>query len=112
MTGSRSSTPGGPEDGQSRAAGPDDAGRNTVSLMENIEQLGRQVPRTQFYPWRPGDQRYYVSDTSLFQAATGWSPRVGKIEGVGRLHDWLLGSRRAAGSPASAPRSVFIGSHP
>ena len=26
--------------------------------------------------WRCADQRYYVSDTRKFKAATGWSPKV------------------------------------
>jgi nucleoside-diphosphate-sugar epimerase len=36
------------------------------------------------------DQRYYVSDNSKFLSATGWEPRVGVEEGVGRLYDWLV----------------------
>jgi CDP-paratose 2-epimerase len=43
-----------------------------------------------FEDWRPGDQRYYVSDTRKFQAATGWRPRVDVEEGVLRLREWLL----------------------
>lgn len=66
--------------------------RNACSLLELIdliEQLhGRRV-RTEFAPWRPADQRYYVSDTRAFQAATGWKPQVGVSEGVERLYDWL-----------------------
>jgi CDP-paratose 2-epimerase len=47
-------------------------------------------------PWRMADQRYYVSDTTKFQAATGWAPRVPVTEGVERLATWLLES----GTPA------------
>jgi dTDP-D-glucose 4,6-dehydratase len=39
--------------------------------------------------WRPGDQRYYVSDPSKFHAATGWWPKVGLESGLAALHDWL-----------------------
>jgi CDP-paratose 2-epimerase len=64
----------------------------TVSLLElldHIERLrGRRTP-VRFEDWRPGDQRYYVSDTRRFQAATGWRARIGVEDGVRRLHDWL-----------------------
>ncbi|MHA3774649.1 GDP-mannose 4,6-dehydratase [Verrucomicrobiota bacterium sgz303538] len=65
---------------------------NTTSLrelMRCIEQLNGSAPSVEWGAWRPGDQRYYVSDFRKFQAATGWSPRVGVEEGVRRLHAWL-----------------------
>jgi len=68
--------------------GPD----NTTSLLELVERIGDltgERPRVTFDDWRPGDQRYYVSDTRKFTAATGWTPRVDVSEGVARLHDWL-----------------------
>jgi CDP-paratose 2-epimerase len=69
---------------------------NTISLLELldlIEALHGARPEVRFDRWRPGDQRYYVSDTRRFQQATGWSPKVPVREGVERLHDWLLESR-------------------
>jgi len=71
----------------------------TISLLEllhMIAELNGRVPEVRFGPWRTGDQRYYVSDTSKFEAATGWSPRVSVREGVARLHAWLreLGQER------------------
>jgi CDP-paratose 2-epimerase len=64
----------------------------TVSLLELldlIEELTGQRPKVSLEDWRTGDQRYYVSDTRKFQAATGWAPRVGVHEGVERLLLWL-----------------------
>ncbi|HVG63861.1 MAG TPA: NAD-dependent epimerase/dehydratase family protein [Hyalangium sp.] len=64
----------------------------TVSLLELlalIEELVGHQPVVRFEGWRTGDQRYYVSDTRKFQAATGWAPQVGVREGVSRLHAWL-----------------------
>jgi CDP-paratose 2-epimerase len=66
--------------------------QNTTSLLELmrcIEQLNGAAPRIEWGDWRPGDQRYYVSDYQKFQNATGWQPRVGIEEGVRRLHSWL-----------------------
>lgn len=68
---------------------------NTVSLLELVERLeplaGRS-PEIRFAPARPGDQLWYVSDTSAFEAATGWRPRVGLGEGLDRLAGWLRGN--------------------
>jgi CDP-paratose 2-epimerase len=74
---------------------------STVSLLELIDLIGDLLgrrPAYQLEPWRTADQRYYVSDTSKFQRATGWSPRVSVAEGVERLVAWLASghSRPAA----------------
>jgi CDP-paratose 2-epimerase len=64
----------------------------TVSLLELLERIARhtgRAPEVRFEDWRTGDQRYYVSDTRKFQAATGWAPQVGVEQGVSRLHTWL-----------------------
>lgn len=69
---------------------------NTVSLVELLERIGTLTgskPAVTRAPWRTGDQRYYVSDTSAFSAATGWSPQVPATEGVARLHAWLQTER-------------------
>jgi len=65
---------------------------NTVSLLQlidMIELLEERRPVVGFDGWRVGDQQYYVSDTRAFSAATGWSPKVRPLEGVGLLLDWL-----------------------
>jgi CDP-paratose 2-epimerase len=64
----------------------------TISLLELLEiitELTGRAPEVRYGPWRTGDQRYYVSDTRKFQAATGWAPRTTIPEGVARLHAWL-----------------------
>ncbi|HEX8234422.1 MAG TPA: GDP-mannose 4,6-dehydratase [Abditibacteriaceae bacterium] len=66
---------------------------NTTSLLELVELIGElcaQKPQVQFDQWRPGDQRYYVSDARKFAAATGWSARTDIRAGVEQLHAWLL----------------------
>jgi CDP-paratose 2-epimerase len=75
---------------------------NTISLIELldlIESLHGVRPEIRSGAWRPGDQRYYVSDTSKMRRMSGWSPRVVVEEGVGRLYEWLgeyLGKSRRA----------------
>ena len=68
---------------------------NTVSLLELIDLIGKlhgERPKVFFESWRTGDQRYYVSDTRKFEAATGWRPHVNVQEGVSSLYNWLAGS--------------------
>ncbi|HVL95448.1 MAG TPA: NAD-dependent epimerase/dehydratase family protein [Solirubrobacteraceae bacterium] len=79
--------------------------RNCVSLLELVEiiaELEGAAPDVRFDGWRPGDQRYYVSDTSAFRAATGWRPATAPRDGVARLHAWLDERRATAGARAAA----------
>ncbi|HEY0866454.1 MAG TPA: NAD-dependent epimerase/dehydratase family protein [Fimbriimonas sp.] len=69
----------------------------TISLLELldlIERLHGSTPAVRFSDWRPGDQRYYVSDTTKFQEATGWSANVSPADGIERLYEWLGGRPR------------------
>jgi CDP-paratose 2-epimerase len=69
---------------------------NTTSLLELLDLIGTlhgEQPDVAFQNWRTGDQRYYVSNTAKFGAATGWTPTIGVEEGVGRLYRWLLDDR-------------------
>jgi CDP-paratose 2-epimerase len=83
---------------------------NTISLLELIDMISElrgTSPEVRYQPSRPADQRYYVSDTRRFHRATGWTARVDVIEGLERLHAWLLDNRLglpfSAGNGASAP---------
>ena len=72
--------------------------RNTSSLRELIDQitvLNGFRPQTSHGPWRLGDQRWYVSDPSKFQHATGWVPRIDVQQGLGQLHRWISANNRA-----------------
>jgi CDP-paratose 2-epimerase len=78
---------------------------NTISLLQLLDLIeGFQGvrPQTRFGAWRPGDQRYYVSDTRKLQKATGWKPRVGVDEGVRRLYEWLCENAATKRRPAAA----------
>ncbi|MGK4000265.1 SDR family NAD(P)-dependent oxidoreductase [Sorangium sp. So ce1024] len=78
---------------------------NTISLLELldlIEALDGKRPATGFEAWRPGDQRYYVSDCRRFCAATGWWPRVRVREGVRKLYGWLREMMETTGAAKAA----------
>ncbi|MDQ3850874.1 MAG: NAD-dependent epimerase/dehydratase family protein [Actinomycetota bacterium] len=79
---------------------------NSVSLREVLDAMGHldgHPPEVEFADWRPGDQRYYVSDTSAFTAVTGWRPRVPALEGLARLHAWLGARRNRRDAVSAAP---------
>jgi CDP-paratose 2-epimerase len=81
---------------------------NAVSLLELLdliaELLGRN-PELEHDAWRPGDQRYYVSDTEKFRRATGWRPRVSVRGGLERLTRWLVDFRVPATQPPASART-------
>lgn len=94
---------------------------NAVTVASVVETLsdimGREVP-VRLGPWRPGDQRRYVSDTSRAERELGWTPRVTVPDGLGRLAEWLgrtvdrktvpLRSRRTA-RERTAPAAAGLG---
>jgi CDP-paratose 2-epimerase len=64
-----------------------------LDLLDAIEEIQGTRPRVELGSERPGDQRWYVSDTSRFRDATGWRPGVEAKDGIERLHRWLAGRR-------------------
>jgi CDP-paratose 2-epimerase len=81
---------------------------NTTSLLELLNTIGGlrgRAPEVRFDAWRPADQQFYVSDTRRFAEATGWAPKVGVREGVGRLLEWLEENRIAPTLSTTAERS-------
>ncbi|WP_347303556.1 NAD-dependent epimerase/dehydratase family protein [Croceibacterium sp. TMG7-5b_MA50] len=76
--------------------GPD----NAVSLLTVIDEigsiLGRQ-PEVRFDDWRPGDQRWYVSNTDRIDHALQLAPRHGWRQGLRDLAAWLSTQHSPAG---------------
>lgn len=76
---------------------------NTVSVLEVLEHIERitgQPLERSFAEWRVGDQRYYVSDTSAFSAATGWRTQTSAADGLAALHAWYEEQQSSHGSVA------------
>ena len=60
-----------------------------VELIGMLSELGgRPIPYDRA-PWRPGDQRVYVSDVGKVAQTTGWAPEVSPTDGIKRLHEWV-----------------------
>ena len=67
-----------------------------LELLDLLEELGCGRPPVAFAEERPGDQRWYVSDTSRLRALTGWRPSVDVERGVRELYDWMTAGRPKA----------------
>jgi CDP-paratose 2-epimerase len=89
--------------GPSRTLSP----RELVALAG---ELAGATLRMRHEPVRPGDRRYYVSDTSLFSALTGWQPEVPLREGIGAFYAWIRETRGAALDSERAALLAIAGS--
>lgn len=70
---------------------------NTISLLELlklIENMHGESLDVDFGDWRPGDQRYYVSDIRKFSDAGKWAPKVTAERGIQHLFEWLVEFRK------------------
>jgi CDP-paratose 2-epimerase len=71
--------------------------------------LGRRL-ECSWGPWRPGDQRIYVSDIRKAEADLGWRPRTSVEDGLARLHAWARSNRDALAAVAADTRPGARGS--
>jgi CDP-paratose 2-epimerase len=65
---------------------------NALSLVELfalLEKLTGNTMRYVYGPWRAGDQRVFVADTSAVTVDTGWQPTVDSRAGIARMLDWI-----------------------
>ena len=66
--------------------------KNTFSLLEFVEFLEKKLNRKielEFYNWRPGDQKVFISDNRKLEKLTGWKIKKNKNEGVENLINWI-----------------------
>jgi len=71
------------------AGGGVDKTLSLLQLLDLLQELtGRRSPVT-FAPWRPSDQRVYISDIRKAENELGWRPEVGVREGVAALVEWV-----------------------
>jgi CDP-paratose 2-epimerase len=65
---------------------------NTISIRELIEYMEKKesnAMNVNWMAWRPGDQKYYVSDLTSFSDTTAWKPKTTISEGLDSLYDWI-----------------------
>ena len=67
--------------------------QNQVSISEFIEYIKKKLNKPlkyKFSDWRPGDQKYFVSDNSKLYKYLNWTPKISMQEGVDKLIDWIF----------------------
>lgn len=67
--------------------------KNTMSLLQAIkfiEDLSGKKAALAYHPWRPADQKIYVSDISKAWKILKWEPTVSPKEGVERIYQKYL----------------------
>ena len=63
-----------------------------LSVLESfkiIEKLANKKINFKFGPWRPSDQKVYISDISSAKKDFGWSPEISPKIGIARLYKWV-----------------------
>ena len=83
--------------------GPNNA-LSLLQVLDLIEDLHGARPHIEWGDWRPGDQKFYVSDTREFEKAVGWRAQTGVADGIARLYDWFSAAR---GVEAPSKHLVF-----
>ncbi len=81
--------------------------KNAISLLQllaYVQSLIGEPLDVSLHPWRPGDQRYYVSDTRAVDAALSLPEPRSWRNGVAELADWLA----ATAKPTPADRAVAV----
>ena len=82
---------------------------NAVSLrqlLRHLEALTGRPVRAEMHDWRPGDQRYYVSDARRIAEALDIGPWRPWRDGVARLVEWLAGEHGVALPEADRARTA------
>ena len=65
---------------------------NTLSLLELLDMLEDMTgKRSQllFYPWRPSDQKVYISDIDKIKDNLNWEPKITPKIGVQKLIEFV-----------------------
>ncbi|HPB30874.1 MAG TPA: SDR family NAD(P)-dependent oxidoreductase [Candidatus Sumerlaeota bacterium] len=69
---------------------------NSISLLELMDILKSVTKKSipaEYFDWRPGDQKVYVSNIARASRTFDWRPKISREEGVRRLCDWVTDNR-------------------
>ena len=58
-------------------------------LFEILEKLSGKKFDYKFGPWRPGDQKIYISDIDSARRDFGWQPTISPQKGLEKLYHWV-----------------------
>ncbi len=77
--------------------------RSLLEVVGAVEQLVGVRARYSLESWRPGDQRYYVSDISKATEQLGWRPAIPFDAGLKDLVSWAASTTRLTRHVANFP---------
>ena len=70
---------------------------NALSLLEFLDIAGKKLkkkPQLRFAPWRPSDQKVYISDISKIAKQLGWKPQTSTQKGIEKLTSWIKKNKK------------------
>jgi len=65
---------------------------NTFSLLELIDFLSKTLNKQiqyEFFQWRPGDQKIFISDNTKLKNDLNWKPKISVEKGIKQLIEWI-----------------------
>jgi len=65
---------------------------NTFSLLELIDFLSKTLNKQiqyEFFQWRPGDQKIFISDNTKLKNDLNWKPKISAEKGIKQLIKWI-----------------------
>jgi len=66
---------------------------NSISILELLTMIKEEFDITpssvEYKDWRRADQKIYISNTAKAEEHFGWAPKVGIVEGITRLYNWM-----------------------
>jgi len=71
--------------------------QNSIAVWSELRPMlesmvGHELP-VGYQPWRPGDQKVYVSDISKASRELGWAPKIDVADGLRSLLEWVMENR-------------------
>lgn len=69
--------------------GPNFALSIWMDLRPKLEALAGHEIKTEYKPWRPGDQKVYISDIRKAVKELNWTPAVSPEEGIRKIWNWV-----------------------
>lgn len=70
---------------------------NSISIWKELQPVleglfGREL-KPEFGPWRPGDQKVYISDIKKIEKELGWKPNIKVADGIEKLFTWIQSNK-------------------
>jgi len=75
---------------------------SVVEVVKLLEKIGGKPLNPGTGPWRPGDQRIFIADTTKITRDLGWKPHMRAADGVRALACWVNDSVSEIAEVASA----------